>query len=141
MFAEIFFTQAGGAVIRTPYLQDFVDELKETVPAAYRHWDRENKQWYIEPSYANEAAELFFSYFPDGDSFELARTYRKAPTWAKTLFVQEDAPLEVIEAAYRTLAKTYHPDRGGSEAKMKTINEAIEQAREAKSPWRRAAGE
>ena len=133
MLAEIFFTPAGGAIICTPYLQDFLDELKKKIPAAYRHWDRENRQWYIEPGYAEKAANLFWTFFPDGDSFDLARKHREPPEWAKVLFVQEDAPLEVIEAAYRTLSKIHHPDRGGSEAQMKLLNEAIQGARDEKA--------
>jgi hypothetical protein len=140
MFGEIFFTQAGGAVVRTPYLEDFVSDLKEAVPAAYRHWDKIEKFWYIEPTYARVAAELFVSYFPDGNSFDLARKYKEPPEWAKILFVQVGAPLEVVEAAYRALAKKYHPDRGGDEVRIKTLNSAIEQARAATAPKHRATG-
>jgi preprotein translocase subunit Sec63 len=50
---------------------------------------------------------------------------------AKVLYVQPDAPREVVEAAYRALSKKYHPDRGGNEALMKQLNDAIVQAREA----------
>lgn len=141
MFAEIYSTRAGGVVIKTPYLQDFVEELKLVIPRGYRQWDKEDKSWYVEPSYAEEATELFWQFFPDGDSYDLARVYHEPPDWARVLFVQEDAPMQVIEAAYRTLAKMYHPDAGGSEKKMIAINEAIEHAREAKNSYRRAAGE
>lgn len=41
------------------------------------------------------------------------------------LGVMPDAPIEVIEAAYRALAKKHHPDRGtGDTAKMQEINQA-----------------
>lgn len=40
------------------------------------------------------------------------------------LHVNRDAPPEVIEAAYRALAKIHHPDVGGSDAAMKRINVA-----------------
>ena len=47
-----------------------------------------------------------------------------------TLKVSRDAPVEVIQGAYRSLARKYHPDvAGGSpegEARMKAINEAYE---------------
>jgi curved DNA-binding protein CbpA len=46
------------------------------------------------------------------------------------LKVSRDAPIEVIQAAYRSLARKYHPDRHGSspdrEAQMKAINAAYE---------------
>ncbi len=37
-----------------------------------------------------------------------------------------NAPIEVVEAAYRALAKKYHPDLGGDETRMKRINLAYE---------------
>jgi len=36
----------------------------------------------------------------------------------------EGAPLELVKAAYKTLARLYHPDQGGSEDEMKRINVA-----------------
>jgi hypothetical protein len=42
------------------------------------------------------------------------------------LHVTPDAPSEVIEAAYRTLAKIHHPDVGGSDSAMKRLNWARE---------------
>lgn len=42
-----------------------------------------------------------------------------------TLGVSEDADLEVIKAAFRALAKKYHPDvASGSSARFREINEA-----------------
>jgi len=46
---------------------------------------------------------------------------------AAVLYVSPQAPLEVIEAAFRALAKQYHPDRGGSTVQMQRLNLAREQ--------------
>ncbi len=44
-----------------------------------------------------------------------------------TLFVTADAPFEVVQSAYRALAKLHHPDvKGGNEARMRVINHAYE---------------
>lgn len=40
------------------------------------------------------------------------------------LGVQPDAPAEVVEGAWRALAKTAHPDRGGTDAAMHRITAA-----------------
>jgi curved DNA-binding protein CbpA len=40
------------------------------------------------------------------------------------LAVARDAPPEVIQAAYRALAKVHHPDKGGNEDVFKAIQEA-----------------
>jgi curved DNA-binding protein CbpA len=37
------------------------------------------------------------------------------------LKVSHDAPVEVINAAYRSLAKKYHPDKNGDSADSKRI--------------------
>ncbi len=41
-----------------------------------------------------------------------------------TLYLTPGAPLEVIQAVYRTLAKLHHPDLGGSTELMAEINDA-----------------
>lgn len=62
------------------------------------------------------------------------------PDHYATLKVSRDAPAEVIQAAYRSLARKYHPDHGArtpdSEAAMKAINAAYEVLGD---PTRRAA--
>jgi len=40
------------------------------------------------------------------------------------LYLHESAPQEVVDAVYRVLTKTCHPDVGGSEESMKEINAA-----------------
>lgn len=49
--------------------------------------------------------------------------------WHIVLGVAADCPVEVAEAAYRTLAKKAHPDVGGSQAAMARLNHAVEEAR------------
>ena len=45
-----------------------------------------------------------------------------------TLYLLPDAPMEVVKASYRALARIYHPDNpGGDEAKMKELNDAVEE--------------
>lgn len=44
--------------------------------------------------------------------------------------LRPDADMEAVEVIYKTLAKTRHPDAGGSDAAMKELNEAIERIRE-----------
>ena len=44
-----------------------------------------------------------------------------------TLFVTPNAPPEVIQAAYRALAKLYHPDFGGDPSRMVELNKAYDE--------------
>ena len=43
----------------------------------------------------------------------------------EVLGVSAEAPLEVVEAAYRALAKKAHPDSGGSNERMRELNQAL----------------
>lgn len=52
---------------------------------------------------------------------------RPAPTLYQTLNVAQDAPIEVIQAAYKALAKLHHPDLpNGNAEKMKRVNAAFD---------------
>lgn len=44
----------------------------------------------------------------------------------QVLHLQPGAPLEVVKAAYKALALTHHPDRGGDEERMKQVNIAFD---------------
>jgi curved DNA-binding protein CbpA len=48
----------------------------------------------------------------------------------RVLQVIPDADPEVVRAAYRALARKYHPDMGGSDLQMATLNAAWETVRE-----------
>jgi hypothetical protein len=50
----------------------------------------------------------------------------KQKDYYKVLGVSRDADAKTIKAAFRKAAKTAHPDKGGSEAKMASVNEAYE---------------
>ncbi len=52
-----------------------------------------------------------------------------ATTPYTVLGVAPDAPMDVIEAAYRAQAKRLHPDAGGSVAAFQRLNEAMAQIR------------
>jgi hypothetical protein len=70
-----------------------------------------------------EAAFSGFTALPAPDS---------GAQWAGILGVHPNAPIGIIEEAYRNLARLNHPDRGGSAEKMAELNAAIAQARREK---------
>lgn len=46
------------------------------------------------------------------------------PDWYEVLQVDPKAEQEVVRAAYRVLARKYHPDHGGDPARMIALNDA-----------------
>ncbi|KAJ6506356.1 hypothetical protein C8R47DRAFT_1241698 [Mycena vitilis] len=50
----------------------------------------------------------------------------RAKDYYKVLGVARDADAKTIKKAFRTAAKTAHPDKGGTEQKMAAVNEAYE---------------
>lgn len=55
----------------------------------------------------------------------------QGPSWWNVLGVQPNASRDVVQAAFRALARQHHPDRGGDVGAMAAINRAWEQAQAA----------
>lgn len=54
----------------------------------------------------------------------MARHTPAKPWWCEALGIQANATVDQISNAYKTLAKSAHPDRGGSDDAMKRLNVA-----------------
>lgn len=145
-----------GIYLYTPYNEAYINELKQTVPADLRLWESDEKRWYVFESYAEQAIRLARTYWPhinvsaynsDSGSQGQQQGQRQQsqgsgqqapPRWASasradcaTLYLTEDAPPEVIKAAYKALAITHHPDRGGDVAMMRAVNTAFDRLKKA----------
>ncbi len=113
--------------------------LRRVVPPSYRRYDAARDVWEIRGVYWLSLYETLctelgaarvhehetwaaFAGVRDGERTRFDRLPR--PDAYETLFVLPSAPREVVEAAYRALAKTYHPDRGGNGARMRRLNVA-----------------
>jgi hypothetical protein len=90
-------------------LQRIVGRL--TALAGRPEWLQERAEWIAARSYSRPAAS---------PTLTASSAYR-------TLFLQPDAPPELIVAAYKTLAKLHHPDAGGNPDRMRALNEAFEE--------------
>jgi DnaJ-class molecular chaperone len=54
------------------------------------------------------------------------------PAWSRVLDVSPVATLKEIKSAYRKKAMVCHPDHGGSESSMQSLNEAYHDALKAR---------
>jgi len=127
----------------------FLEELKKLVPYPFRYWNIHEKCWVINLDYVEDVEELVRDYFLDDYSCDdvdeddgtdwkaAARKLQSEVTRLKELLFSNGGNQasdsdwgkikvfmnkEAFNSLRRILAKQYHPDFGGSEEKMKTIN-------------------
>lgn len=74
-----------------------------------------------------DAAFRGFAALPPGDTSALSRIEDHG--WWTVLQVSQTATPDEIDAAYRRMAKAYHPDKGGNTHMFKVVTEAYEQAK------------
>jgi hypothetical protein len=115
-----------------PYL---IDALKASVPAHARTYDPAVKSWTVAPAYAAIVTGLMHQVFHDVEEVtDIPPPPREPPPPADgdafvVLHLRPTAPPELIDAAYRCLAKLHHPDRGGSHDQMLALTAAREALR------------
>jgi hypothetical protein len=118
----------------TPFVEEFVEELKRTFKFPDRRWDAEDKVWVIALRHERTIIALCRKYFSDVQIHRPKRApSRPASTAVQTpydvLYIKPTAPVEVVAAAYRALARKYHPDLSGrpdAHERMLELNTAYE---------------
>lgn len=126
----------GSVTIRFTYCPAVIDAFKRQIPKAFRVYAaHEGKAWTVRQPYVDEAITLLLRHFPDAQRDAAHHSHagwseRTTPPPATdhfaTLHLLPSAPRALVDAAYRTLAKSAHPDRGGSDAAMRRLSEAYD---------------
>lgn len=131
MSARVVYLSTGAARCTFPYSAGLVAAIKELVPAAYRRYDPDDHSWTIEPPYGPRVSLVIMEVYPDVE-VEHGTTWRSPETSPvvidpeyRVLHLLPTAPPELVETAYRTLARLHHPDAGGSTETMTEINSAV----------------
>lgn len=138
-----------GIFVKTPYSQEFVEELKSMIPKQWRGWDAATKEWFIHAEGEALLAAVLATTFKRSLRTLLGEDRRQeAPPpppprqspqrsevarYFEILHLLESAPDEVVQAARKALAAKHHPDRGGSTEQMAKINDAVDRI----DCWRR----
>ncbi len=122
----------GATVLTFPFDRWLVDALKGEIPGHARTYDSTAKSWTVAPAYAGVAIRLMYQAFTDvevidaaaGPGFDRGGDPREAAL--VVLHLRPSAPPELVDAAYRTLARLNHPDRGGDHDAMLALNQAYD---------------
>ena len=109
------------ADVTFPFDAFVVAEIKRVVPAWLRSYDPDSKTWMVDGRYVHLVYHVLAQVFGDVDVEAALVVLHLRPT----------APPELVDAAYKCLARLHHPDRGGSTITMQMINHAVESIREA----------
>lgn len=121
----------GSASFRVAYDPAWVASVKAMVPAHAREWDAVEKIWFVDEPFVEAVVRLtrriFGSCSCPGAS---QNSHGEASDPWQTLHLRPTAPVELIEASYRVLARLHHPDRGGSGDAMQRINGAYSALKE-----------
>jgi hypothetical protein len=124
------FRYDGHVVLTFPYSKRLVDQLKAQIPGHARTYDPATKEWTVAPAYAAIALSLLRTTFPDAVTEEPGHRTEPQPIRSSdqayaTLHLLPSAPDELIDAAFRVLARQCHPDvAGGDGSRMRELNDA-----------------
>jgi len=123
------YTGLGGIILTFPYDARLIDLLKSEIPIYARSYDPDEKAWTIKSAYAARAVDLLLRCFPDAQIERPGTWPGSTPQPSATrpfavLHLLPSAPPELIDAAYRTLARLHHPDVSGDPEAMRALNDA-----------------
>ena len=120
---------AGDVTLRFPYNARLVNLLKAEIPANARSYEPADKTWTVTAAYANRAVDLLRRRVPDAPIERLGTRPGTAPQHHiarpfAVLHLVPTAPPELVDPAYRTLARRCHPNTGGTDEAMRALNKA-----------------
>lgn len=115
----------GGWWVQFPYSRSLISEIKRKISRRHRRWSKENSAWWFSDKTAEIAGELLFEEF--GNHNGPGSVMSKFCEHHSTLHLQHGAPMEVVKAAHKALSLLHHPDLGGSNERMKQINNAYDE--------------
>lgn len=106
----------------------YEDQISQIFAEFKRKYEFKHRRTYSDySSYGGQSRQKESGYYRQNQ--QNSRTTSQTMDYARAceiLGVSQSDDFEVIKKAYRKLALKYHPDRGGSEEKMKEINDAYE---------------
>lgn len=127
----------------TPFNREFVDALKDAIPYMGRRYHPDSRTWTVDREYEDDLRALVSEYWTVETLYPNVRQTPSTPPCNTTqclgrvraqwphhtaLGLWPEAPACLVLAAYRALAREYHPDHrsGAGHEQMVTINRAYD---------------
>ena len=112
--------------IASPYNEEYIENLKTLIVPAMRRWNKDSKLWSIHSSALADVVELLKVYFDDvvssvGQQKAIAPSADIFGELFKTL---KGLPNSNMDKIFLQLSNAVHPDKGGSDYLMKSLNKA-----------------
>jgi len=117
------------------YDPSLIDEIKDAIPYGRRYWNSDRGVWIIDGSERDAFSGVLqgHGYEPywliTEEEHRIALAMERSKNADRTsLGILDTAPWELVDAAYRVMARLYHPDVSGRDTteKMKEINIAYD---------------
>lgn len=106
------------------FSHDMVEGIKEHIPSRKRTYKPDTKAWWLRDDVKEVALSLAKLYCGEVIHESTAPLQGQADADFAALHLLPSAPLALVTAAYRILAKELHPDHGGDTVAMQRLNAA-----------------
>jgi len=111
---------------KSPYNQEFVQELKADIPGGCRVFMPIDKVWRVAAAYHEDLLSVVRKHYGEPTILEPETTVTVVESTGKDPFGEmlRVAPPELMKKIYRLIAAEIHPDKGGKPEDMITLNAA-----------------
>jgi hypothetical protein len=117
----------GFIFVKTPYVEDFIQELKADIPYQARVFLKVEKVWRVDASYHEDLLSVVKKHFgeptilePETKEVVVIEGANKDPFGMMLRVASSD----LLKKVYRMIAAEVHPDKGGKPEDMVTLNQA-----------------
>ena len=119
----------GWVDLTTPYNEDFVRDLKDSIQSSHRKWEPIGKVWQVNQIYLDKVVPLLKKYFDEVTTDLLQEEPVSSNLFRPVFDVLKGLPNGNLDRIYRSLAMACHPDQGGSEELMTKLNSAYDEVK------------
>src|SRR5215469_454412 len=132
-------TNLNSYIVQSKFNERLVEGLKNIIPSGQRHWDPQNKAWYVDETWGEPVRKIAEACLGQGTVSFVSRTVSQQYTQQQNSQAFTPSPqtgsndvlelfglftYDAVRKAYLLTCQTLHPDKqGGDATKMSRLNE------------------